>query len=179
MKRKNRFIGLPPGTRCWLILICLAALIGAVYAGTSSEGERVTWQVISSGGVNNCNSATFHLGGTAGQAAVGTGTSPYYSLFHGFWQVTGGGGSEPCDCDAGDPNADLSTNVGDAVYIINYIFKGGPPPTPYAICSGDANGDCAVNVGDAVYQITYIFKGGPAPVTCEQWRATCGSLREN
>ena len=86
--------------------------------------------------------------------------------------VTGGG---PCDCSPGDANGDGSVNVGDAVYLISYIFKGGPAPTPYPTCSGDANGDCACNVGDAVYIISYVFKGGPPPVTCEQWVAVCGT----
>ena len=31
---------------------------------------------------------------------------------------------------AGDPNNDGSCNVGDAVYIITYVFKAGPPPVP-------------------------------------------------
>jgi hypothetical protein len=61
----------------------------------------------------------------------------------------------------GDANADGAINVGDAVYIINYIFKGGPAPAPYE--AGDANKDGTVNVGDAVYIINFIFKGGPAP----------------
>lgn len=81
--------------------------------------------------------------------------------------------SLPCDCIPGDANGDGSVNVGDAVYIINYVFKGGPAPTPYPICSGDANGDCLCNVGDAVYIISYIFKGGPPPVTCEEWIENC------
>jgi len=78
-----------------------------------------------------------------------------------------------CEClpgDANDDNDDEQYNVGDAVYIITYVFKGGPPPTPWPICSGDPNGDCQVNVGDAVYLINYVFKGGPAPATCEEWR---------
>ena len=83
-------------------------------------------------------------------------------------------GPGPCDCSPGDANGDGSVNVGDAVYLISYIFKSGPPPVPYVTCSGDANGDCACNVGDAVYIISYVFKGGPPPVTCETWRATCG-----
>ncbi len=62
----------------------------------------------------------------------------------------------------GDANDDDGVNVGDAVYVIAYVFKGGPPP-PF-ICQGDANGDGDVNVGDAVYLISYVFKGGPGPV---------------
>ena len=62
----------------------------------------------------------------------------------------------------GDANGDNAVNVGDAVYLINYVFKGGPAPEP--LCSGDANGDGSVNVGDAVYLINYVFKGGPEPV---------------
>jgi hypothetical protein len=73
---------------------------------------------------------------------------------------------DECDCIPGDANGDGAVNVGDAVYVIAYVFKGGPPPTPYAICSGDANCDCSVNVGDAVYIIAYVFKGGPPPCEC-------------
>ncbi|MEZ5360563.1 MAG: dockerin type I repeat-containing protein [Candidatus Zixiibacteriota bacterium] len=62
----------------------------------------------------------------------------------------------------GDANGDTSMNIGDAVYLINYIFKGGPAPDPE--CVGDANGDGSTNIGDAVYLIQYIFSGGPSPV---------------
>ncbi len=82
---------------------------------------------------------------------------------------------ELCDCGPGDANNDGSVNAGDAVYVIGYVFKGGPAPVPYATCSGDANGDCACNLGDAVYIISYVFKGGPPPVTCEEWVAACGT----
>ncbi len=66
------------------------------------------------------------------------------------------------DALCGDANRDFTVNIGDAVYLITYIFKGGPPPNPE--CSGDSNGDLTVNIGDAVYLITFIFKGGPGPV---------------
>ncbi len=62
----------------------------------------------------------------------------------------------------GDANSDGAVNVGDAVFLIGYVFQGGDAPNPY--CIGDANGDDATNVGDAVYLIGYIFKGGPPPV---------------
>jgi hypothetical protein len=81
---------------------------------------------------------------------------------------------EICDCIPGDANNDGEVNIGDAVYIIAYVFKGGPPPAPYLLCSGDANCDCELNIGDAVYIIAYVFKGGPPPCTCEEWLAICG-----
>jgi len=62
----------------------------------------------------------------------------------------------------GDANGDGQVNVGDAVYVIAYVFKGGPAPNP--VCAGDANHDGQCNVGDAVYLIAYVFKGGPPPV---------------
>jgi hypothetical protein len=61
----------------------------------------------------------------------------------------------------GDANGDEFCNVGDAVFIINYVFKGGPPP--YPLLSGDANCDDNVNVGDAVKVIDYVFRGGIPP----------------
>ncbi len=61
----------------------------------------------------------------------------------------------------GNANADLLINVGDAVYLINYIFRSGPTPQP--LRAGDANCDGQINVGDAVYLISYIFRGGSAP----------------
>jgi immune inhibitor A len=62
----------------------------------------------------------------------------------------------------GDANGDGNVNVGDAVFVIAYVFSGGPAPDP--LCLGDANGDGNVNIGDAVHLINYVFKGGPAPV---------------
>ena len=68
-----------------------------------------------------------------------------------------------CEFVCGDANGDAATNVGDAVQIINYVFKGGVAPEP--LISGDPNCDLNCNVGDAVYLINYVFKGGTAP--CE------------
>ena len=62
----------------------------------------------------------------------------------------------------GDANSDSVINVGDAVYLITYIFRSGPPPQP--LSAGEVNGDGSVNIGDAVYLITYIFRGGPHPI---------------
>jgi hypothetical protein len=61
----------------------------------------------------------------------------------------------------GDANDDVRVNVGDAVFLINYVFKNGPAPNPLA--AGDANCDHRVNVADAVKIINHVFKSGPAP----------------
>ncbi|MFH2056287.1 MAG: M1 family aminopeptidase, partial [bacterium] len=61
----------------------------------------------------------------------------------------------------GDANGDDIVNITDAVYLIDYIFNGGPPPNPY--WTGDVNCDSAVNITDAVFIIQYIFNGGPEP----------------
>ncbi len=71
--------------------------------------------------------------------------------------------TDPVEYICGDANDDESVNIGDAVFLISYIFKGGPPPQQ--ICVGDANGDGDLNVGDIVYLVSYVFNGGPAPVT--------------
>ncbi|MCK5126178.1 MAG: hypothetical protein KAR42_07970 [candidate division Zixibacteria bacterium] len=61
----------------------------------------------------------------------------------------------------GDANNDGSCNLGDAVFLISYAFKGGQMPP--CLSEGDANTDGSVNVGDGVYIIGYCFKGGPTP----------------
>ncbi len=64
----------------------------------------------------------------------------------------------------GDANKDGSVDVGDVVYLINYLYKNGPPPEcmPVTAC-GDLNEDDIVDIGDVVYLINYLFKGGPSP----------------
>ena len=38
------------------------------------------------------------------------------------------GGTAPDPYDAGDANCDRTVDLADAVFLINYIFKGGPEP---------------------------------------------------
>ena len=59
----------------------------------------------------------------------------------------------------GDPNGDGSVSLVDVVYLINYVFKGGPAPSPFE--AGDVNCDGKVDTADVVYLINYLFKGGP------------------
>ena len=70
---------------------------------------------------------------------------------------------DACDYLCGDANADGSVDISDGVFLIGYIFSGGPAPSP--LDAGDANHDSGVDISDVVYLIAYIFSGGPAP--CE------------
>ncbi|MCK5125766.1 MAG: hypothetical protein KAR42_05885 [candidate division Zixibacteria bacterium] len=66
----------------------------------------------------------------------------------------------------GDMNGDGEVNIGDPIYLINWIFKGGPAPMDLDL--SDANCDGRVNIADAVYIINYVFRDGPAPCAgCE------------
>ena len=61
----------------------------------------------------------------------------------------------------GDVNGNKAVNLQDIIYLVNYIFKGGPAPVP--LLSGDANNDGKVNLQDIIYLVNYIFKGGLQP----------------
>jgi len=65
---------------------------------------------------------------------------------------------------AGDCNGDDVINSADVVYLINYLFKGGPAPEPSGV--GDVNCDGIINSADVVYLINHLFKGGPPPGCC-------------
>jgi hypothetical protein len=52
----------------------------------------------------------------------------------------------------------ITTHV---VYLIAYIFSGGPAPDPLEAGDADCTGD--VDIDDVVYVIQFIFAGGPEP----------------
>jgi hypothetical protein len=62
----------------------------------------------------------------------------------------------------GDANADTKVTIADVVYLISYLFKGGPAPKPIML-AGDANHDGRITVADCIYLINFLFKGGPPP----------------
>jgi parallel beta-helix repeat protein len=96
----------------------------------------------------------------------GIGDIPYslYGVYDRYPLMYPWNGTEPTP-NYGDANADGVINLGDVVYLINYLFRGGSPPIP-AECVGDCNGDCIVDLGDVVYLINYLFRGGPEPSGC-------------
>jgi hypothetical protein len=61
----------------------------------------------------------------------------------------------------GDVDSDGIVNVSDVVFLLNYIFGGGPPPQ--VLAAADCDCSDTVNVADAVWLLSYIFAGGPKP----------------
>jgi hypothetical protein len=66
-----------------------------------------------------------------------------------------------CERVRGDANGDGIVDLGDIVYLVGYLYKGGPAPDP--VEAGDCNCDGIVNLGDVVYLVSYLYKGGPPP----------------
>jgi subtilisin family serine protease len=62
----------------------------------------------------------------------------------------------------GDANRDAVVDVGDVIFLINYLYRSGEAPDPLA--SGDANADCVVDVSDVIYLLNYLYREGPAPL---------------
>jgi hypothetical protein len=62
----------------------------------------------------------------------------------------------------GDVNQSGAVEAGDVVYLISYLFRGGPLPLPI-LQAGDVNCDGGVEAGDVVYVISYLFRGGSPP----------------
>jgi len=147
------------------ILTLLAIMALAMTAGAQTKLARF---VITTGGISSSESGA--VKSAAGQPVVGEINSGSLIVKCGFLV---GGEIVPPPL-PGDANGDGRVDVGDAVFLINFIFKGGAAPVP--LSSGDANCDGTTNVGDAVFIINYVFKGGPEP--CSKCQDKTGTKDE-
>jgi CubicO group peptidase (beta-lactamase class C family) len=72
------------------------------------------------------------------------------------------GTGDVCEYICGDADGDSSMNMLDILYLIAYLYKGGPTPDPLE--SADVDSSSSVNMLDILYLIAYLYKGGPEPV---------------
>jgi parallel beta-helix repeat protein len=61
----------------------------------------------------------------------------------------------------GDMNGDNDVDISDIVYLLQYIFTGGPAPV--LLDAASVNCDGSIDIADIVYLIRYIFLGGDPP----------------
>jgi hypothetical protein len=103
-----------------------------------------------------------HIGGGYYSFQV---SHPGYASLDTVVQVRGGAGYDfTLQAESflrGDANNDQQIDLADVIYLLNYLFKAGPTPSPFL--SGDANNDGQVDISDAIYLLNYLFKQGPPP----------------
>jgi hypothetical protein len=78
-----------------------------------------------------------------------------------MWVTLEVGVLPPPEYICGDADGSWDVDIDDVVFLIAYIFSGGPAPDPYE--SGDADCSVGVDIDDVVYLIAYIFSGGFGP----------------
>ncbi|MBN1422438.1 MAG: hypothetical protein JXP34_26920 [Planctomycetes bacterium] len=65
----------------------------------------------------------------------------------------------------GDANADEQIDVGDGIFLANYLYAGGP--TPLCADSADANDDGQLDAADPIAILMFVFgQGGPLAEAC-------------
>jgi hypothetical protein len=68
----------------------------------------------------------------------------------------------------GDVNGDNMVNISDAVYLVAWIFGGGPAPVP-DVLSGDVDCSGFTNISDVVVIVGYIFGSSVFCDYCSDW----------
>jgi M6 family metalloprotease-like protein len=63
---------------------------------------------------------------------------------------------------SGDVNDSGSLDISDAVYLLDYLFQGGPAPKPVD-CPHDPNEGGGLDIGDVIFVLEHLFRGGPTP----------------
>jgi hypothetical protein len=140
-----------------------ANLLMDVYLTQSTDGG-VTWTA-------NKRVTTVSSDPTAGLIKAGLlgeyiGLTAFDGCVHPVWTDTRLGNQDVftarINCiPYGDVNGDGNIDLGDVVYLINYLWKSGPPPDPYE--AGDTNCDGTISISDIVYIINYLYHGGLPP----------------
>ncbi|HEX7400990.1 MAG TPA: FlgD immunoglobulin-like domain containing protein [candidate division Zixibacteria bacterium] len=140
----------------WFLTIILFCGGGDLWAKSQSTTFEMTSDAFCGTG-GKAQSATFTL-----KASAGAQSSPVGSQVSTNFEGSGGWVyTLTPEFVRGDANGDNVLDVGDVVYLINFLFKYGSQPCPEV--AGDENCDGNVDVGDVVFLINYLFKGGPHP----------------
>ena len=61
----------------------------------------------------------------------------------------------------GDVTGDGMIDLGDVLFLVSYLYRGGHAPDPW--WAGDADCDGLIDLADVLALISYLYKGGPVP----------------
>ncbi|MEW5922653.1 MAG: FG-GAP-like repeat-containing protein [Candidatus Zixiibacteriota bacterium] len=65
-----------------------------------------------------------------------------------------------CDYLCGDTDGNAKVNLMDVIFMINYLYRGGPAPDPLESMDVDGNG--FNNLFDIMFLINYLYRNGPS-----------------
>jgi hypothetical protein len=120
----------------------------------SRQGYQMVTDVLDGfGGESESDSYKMPVSSGGQPSAIGLSESDSYGVEAGFVYAS--------RVRRGDVNVDEIVNLGDVVYLIGYLYRGGPEPCPTE--AGDVTRDGIVNLGDVVFLISYLYRGGPPP----------------
>ncbi len=142
-----------------LLLVFTLILWGENCWAKSKSGsfEMSSDVLCGTGGKSQSTTFTLKVSAGAQPSPIGKQTSTNFQAFGG-WVYTSE--SEPSFI-CGDCNGDGVIDIGDVMYLINYLFIDGSAPDPLWV--GDVNCDEVVDIGDVMYLINYLFIEGPPP----------------
>jgi len=124
------------------------------FTGTKQGYQMVIDVLDSFGGASESNNYRIPVNSGGQPSTIGISESDDYAVEVGFVHAS--------FVNRGDANGDGIIELGDIVYLINYVFREGIEPCPMEV--GDANCDGIVELGDIVYLINYVYRGGPPPI---------------
>lgn len=137
----------------WLALVFVLTIGAASVGQMSSNSYQIPNNVIDTGGGSQ-SSAHYKIRDCIGQSSpIGVSQSTRFNVSAGYVYAA--------FVFHGDANGDGVIDLGDVLYLTNYLYKGGPAPVPLA--AGDANCDGVIDIGEVLYLINYLYKGGLPP----------------
>ena len=137
--------------------IIAALLIALVTRVSVAQDYKLDRLCIGSGGINEQYSENYGAMLTIAQSAAGYSESSGYGAYLGFWPAVAAQSVNPC----GDANSSGYVDIDDIIFIVNYVFTGGPSPDPYQ--TADTNCSGFVDIDDIIFLVNYVFTAGPEP----------------
>jgi PKD repeat protein len=116
--------------------------------------------------------STYHMGHFAFWSHGGNPTTGWVQQVRFDNLVIGKGGVQKPQFHRGDPNNDGTINITDGIYILNFLFLGGPEPTCRE--AANPNDDASINITDGIYVLNFLFLGGPPPAAPGPHSLPCG-----